>query len=203
MARHILFGGSFDPIHIGHLIVAQAAMEKCRAAGVLFVPARISPHKTHRSITSGAHRLKMISLAIKAQPAFAVSNVEINRPGPSYTWDTLDALEKTHPHHQFVLLLGWDQLSGLGTWYRAEELLARVDVAVLPRGDGAGGKIPRPAGVSSRIWRKVLSAVLDTPRIDISSTAIRDRVRRGLSIEYLVPNTVGRYIHRRRLYRAP
>lgn len=203
MARHILFGGSFDPIHHGHLIVARAAMEKCRAAGVLFVPARISPHKTHRSITTGAHRLKMISLAIKAQPAFAVSDVEINRPGPSYTWDTLDALEKRHPHYQFMLLLGWDQLTGMGTWYRTEELLARVDVAVLPRGDGAGGKIPRPAGVSARTWRKLLSAVIDTPRIDISSTAIRDRVRRGLSIAYLVPNTVGRYIHRRRLYRDP
>ncbi len=202
MTRHILFGGSFDPIHIGHLIVARAAKEKCNAAGVLLMPARVSPHKMQRPMTAGQHRFNMISLAIKADPAFAVSKVEINRTGPSYTWDTLDALEKAQPDHEFVLLLGWDQLARLGTWYRAEELLARVDVAVLPRGDGTGGKIPRPAGVSARIWRKVLAAVIDTPRIDISSTAIRDRVRRGLSIEYLVPEAVGRYIMRRRLYRA-
>ena len=143
----------------------------------------------------------MISLAIKGEPAFAVSRVEINRIGPSYTWDTLNSLEQEQPEHQFVLLLGWDQLAGLGTWYRVEELLARVEVAVLPRGDQVGGKIPRPAGVSAGTWRKVLSAVIDTPRIDISSTVIRSRVRRGLSIEYLVPGPVGRYIIRQRLYR--
>ncbi len=201
MARHILFGGSFDPIHHGHLIVARAAMEKCGAAGVVFMPARVSPHKTHRPITDAHHRFNMISLAIKAEPVFAVSRVEINRLGPSYTWDTVNALENAHPDQKFVLLLGWDQLTGMGTWYRVNELLARVDVAVLPRGDQAAGKGLRPAGVSARTWRKLLSAVIDTPRIDISSTAIRDRVRRGLSIAYLVPDPVARYIARHRLYR--
>ncbi|NNM87960.1 MAG: nicotinate (nicotinamide) nucleotide adenylyltransferase [Phycisphaerae bacterium] len=200
MPRHILFGGSFDPIHHGHLIVARAAMEKCGAAGVLFMPARVSPHKTHRPITDARHRFNMISLAIKAEPAFAVSKVEINRLGPSYTWDTVGVLEKADPDQKFVLLLGWDQLAGLGTWHRVNDLLARVDVMVLPRGDQARGKISRPAGVSARTWRKVLSGVIAAPRLDISSTAIRDRVRRGLSIEYLVPEPVARYIIRHRLY---
>lgn len=176
-------------------------MEKCGAAGVLFVPARISPHKMHRPITAAHHRVNMIALAIKPEPAFALSKVEINRAGPSYTWDTLIALEKAQPNHQFVLLLGGDQLARLHTWHRVDELLNRVEVAVLPRQEHGKGKTSRPAGMSAGIWRKVVGAVIDTPRIDISSTVIRNRVRQGLSIEYLVPEAVGRYIIRHRLYR--
>jgi nicotinate-nucleotide adenylyltransferase len=183
-----LFGGSFDPIHHGHLLVAQAVMETLGLEQVRFVVAREQPFKHGRHAATAVERAEMVALAIEGDTRFAVERAELERPGPSYTVDTLRELRRREPGAEFALLVGADAASELPTWHEGAEVprLARVVAFARP---GA----PAPAGM--HVWRTVA-----VPAIDISATAVRDRVRTGRPIRYWVPDAVASYIAAKRLY---
>ena len=186
-----LFGGSFDPVHHGHLIVGLVAAEKLKLDSLRFVPAREQPFKVGQHRTSSEHRAAMLSLAVAGTAGFAVERIELKRPGPSYTVDTLRHLREREPEAEFVLLLGADAAADLPAWKEAERLpeLARIAVFARP-----GSAVPDLAGITARV---------EVPAIDISATEVRRRARGGLSLRYWVPDAVAEYIARHRLYLDP
>lgn len=183
-----LLGGSFDPVHHGHLLVAQAAREALGLALVCFVPARQQPLKDGHG-ADAVHRAEMVRLAIAGAEGFRLECAELERPGPSYTVDTLRALRRQDPAETFVLLLGADAVRGLDRWREAAALpgLARLV------GFRRGGEAP--------VASELVSGWIDVPAIEISATAIRERVRQGKSIRYWVPEAVASYIAVHGLYR--
>ena len=190
MMRVGIFGGTFDPVHVGHLAIANAALESIPLDRVLFVPARRAPLKEHGPVAGEADRLAMLELAVVGEPRFAVSRIELDREGPSYTVDTLEALAGAD---LLFLILGGDALAALPRWKDPDRIamLATLVVAARP---GA----PEPAGHA----RGVSIIAFDAPRLDISSRELRARAARGRSLRYLVPEPVWRHIEARGLYRA-
>ena len=186
-----LLGGSFDPVHHGHLIAGRIAAEALGLDELRFVPAREQPFKQGRHGAPAADRAAMLDLAVAVAPGFAVERVELDRPGPSYTVDTLRALRGRDPGAALTLLLGADAAAELDAWHRAEELpgLARIVVFGRP---GA----PMPA-------TPLITGTVEVPAIEISATEIRARVRAGQPIRYWVPDAVAEYIARHRLYLDP
>ncbi len=187
-----LFGGSFDPVHWGHLVLAERAAEDLGLDRILFVPARVNPHKTGTPPAPPSARLAMLRAAVRGNPRFAVSGVELERRGPSYTIDTVDKLNPG-AGGTLYLLLGSDAFAGLSGWKRPGELGERVVFGVFGRPGAPDGAPPREA---KRVVR------LHSPRIEISSTEIRRRVREGRSIRYLVPDSVAAIIRKRNLYKS-
>jgi nicotinate-nucleotide adenylyltransferase len=183
-----LFGGSFDPVHHGHLIVGQVAAEKLGLEVLRFLPAREQPLKRGRHRTSPEDRAAMLSLALSGTPAFALERTELDRAGPSYTVHTLEELRKREAGAEFVLLLGADAAAELPAWREAERIpqLARVVVFARP-----GSRVPDSP------W---IAQVIEVPAIDISATEVRRRVAWGESIRYWVPDAVAEYIARHQLY---
>ncbi len=188
-----IFGGTFDPVHLGHLIVAEHAADTADLAQVLFVPAGRPPHKAGKALAPGADRLAMVELAVAGNPRFAVSRVELERASePSFTIDTVRRM-KAEGVRDVALILGADSLVELSTWREPEALVAECRVLVVER---PGWELERaPAHLRARVTG------ISTPRIDISSSAIRARIAAGLSIRYLVPEPVREYILAHRLYR--
>ena len=186
-----LLGGSFDPVHHGHLIAAGRAAEALGLDRVLFVPCARQPLKDRAPVATAAHRRAMLELALAGEPRFALETVELDRPGggPSYTVDTLRELGARRPGERLVLLLGADAAATLPGWRSVDEVVRLAEVAALTR-PGA----PEPA---SRLVRHVVA----TPAIEISASEIRARCLAGKSIRYLVPDSVAAYIAERRLYR--
>jgi nicotinate-nucleotide adenylyltransferase len=186
-----LFGGSFDPVHHGHLIVAQVAAERLGLESLRFLPAREQPFKQGLHRASPEHRAAMLSLAITNAPGFAVEATELDRPGPSYTVPTLEALHRRESRSEFMLLLGADAATDLPKWREAARIpeLARIAVFARP-----GSPVPTSSFISQ---------VIEVPTIDISATEVRRRVFRGQSIRYWVPDAVEEYIARHRLYLDP
>ena len=182
-----IFGGTFDPIHHGHLILARDAVETLELDRVIFIPAAISPHKLDREPTPPAVRLEMVRAAIEGEPAFAVDAMELERPPPSYAIDTVETLRKREPAGDFFFLIGEDNVARLSTWHRFPELSQMVQFAVLDR-SGLNTAHPYPA-----VRR----------HLDISATDIRKRVASGRSIRYLVPPAVEKIIRARQLYLEP
>ena len=181
-----ILGGSFDPIHHGHLILARAAKEELGLNRVLLMPANKSPHKTDTKPATAEDRLEMVRLAIEGEEGFEVSDVELRRPAPSYTVETLRELKKSHPQDEFVLLIGADNVATFDTWREPGEIRHLAQIAVLDRaGSGA-----------AHDWPTVRRLV------DISSTDIRARAADGLSIRYLTPQRVCDYIATHSLYRT-
>lgn len=185
-----LFGGSFDPVHHGHLIVARAVAEAAGLAEVRFVPAREQPFKTGRHGAPAGDRAAMLELAVAGEPGFRVERLELERPGPSYTVDTLRALRAREPAVRFALLVGADAARELGQWREAEALPGLATLMVFAR-PGAAVPAGLPAG----------TVVVEAPQVDISATAVRARVRAGRSVRYLVPDAVAAYVAAHRLYR--
>ncbi|MEI7962883.1 MAG: nicotinate-nucleotide adenylyltransferase [Verrucomicrobiota bacterium] len=172
-----LFGGSFDPIHLGHLILAEAAMEELQLDRIIFIPAGVSPFKTDRPPGASAdQRLSMVRGAIKDEPRFSVDERELRREGPSYTFETVRSLLGDYPGVRFIYLIGADNLADLHKWYEIEELKNLVDFALLDRGNAISD-----AETEFPVVRR---------RIDLSSTEIRERVIKGLSIRFMVPASV-------------
>ena len=187
-----IFGGTFDPIHLGHLILAELARYLLRLDRVLFVPARIPPHKGSVP-TAPEHRIRMARLAVEGNPHFAVTDLELLRTGPSYTVDTLRALRRESPDAEHYLLMGADSARDLESWKDHEVLLEDSTVVVLDRhGVEASGLSP---SVRARTTQ------LATPRLEISSSEIRRLVRDGGPIRYLVTEGVESYIRSEGLYR--
>ena len=183
-----LFGGSFDPIHHGHLIVASAVAEALGLDQLRFMPASEQPLKAGEHHGAAADRAAMVELAIAGTPGFALERAELERPGPSYTVDTLRILRAREPATQFVVLLGADAAAELHRWREPEALMQLARVAVMTRPGAA-------AGTGPGIWR-----VVPVPAIEISATAVRERVRTGRPVRYWVPDLVADYIAMHRLY---
>lgn len=183
-----LFGGSFDPIHHGHLIVAGAVAEALGLDELRFMPANEQPLKAGGHGASAADRTAMLELAIAGAPGFALERAEVERRGPSYTVDTLRLLRVREPESEFVVLLGTDAAAELDRWREPAELVKLARVAVFARPGSRPVEGPR-------IWRSV-----PVPAIEISATAVRERVRAGRPVRYWVPDAVADYIARHRLY---
>jgi nicotinate-nucleotide adenylyltransferase len=188
-----LFGGSFDPVHVGHLVVAEAAGEALGAT-VRFLPAREQPFKHAAHMATAEQRAGMLELAVAGNPRLGVERIELGLPAPSYTVRTLRALATRDPGrvgNRYTLLLGADAARDLGAWYEVEALPELADVVVFAR-PGAGATLPR---------HPAIRRVVEVPAIDVSATMIRERVRQGRSIRYLVPEAVREYIALHGLYR--
>lgn len=182
-----IFGGTFDPIHHGHLILAREALETLELETVIFIPAAASPHKPDFESAGPAARLEMVRAAIEEEPCFGFDAMELERPAPSYAIDTVETLRKREPAAEFFYLVGEDNAARLNTWHRFTELAALVQFIVLDR---TGRQAEHPYPVIRR-------------HLDISATDIRNRVATGRSIRYLVPPAVEKIIRERQLYREP
>jgi len=187
-----ILGGTFNPPHNGHLIVAECVRERLGLERILFVPSEISPHKQHADPVSSRDRLEMVKLAIRGNSAFGFSDVEITRGGVSYTVETLQDLESIHPLARFYLLIGMDNLAEFHSWKDPGRLLELAEVIVMSRPEFT------MTGVDPSIKGRV--TMCEVPDIGISSREIRRRVKEGKSIRYLVPETVEVYIRAHRLY---
>ncbi|HET7025144.1 MAG TPA: nicotinate-nucleotide adenylyltransferase [Gemmatimonadales bacterium] len=185
-----LFGGSFDPVHHGHLIVARAALERLGLAEVRFIPAREQPFKQGRHQASAADRVEMLRLATAGEPGFRVDTLELDRPGPSYTVDTLRQLTAQEPSRAFILLLGADAARDFAGWREASVIPTLAEVAVLVR-----------PGAEESGWPDGATRV-PIPAIEVSATEVRRRVAAGRPIRYWVPDAVAGHIAARGLYRT-
>jgi nicotinate-nucleotide adenylyltransferase len=183
-----LFGGSFDPVHVGHLAAAEAAGEALDAR-VRFLPAREQPFKRAAHGATPEQRAEMLDLAVAGNARLAVERIELSLPAPSYTVRTLRALAEREPGNRFTLLLGADAAADLAAWYQVDALPDLADVAVFAR---PGAALPR---------HRAIRRVVEVPAIDVSATMIRERVRQARSIRYLVPDGVRDYIVAHGLYR--
>ena len=183
-----MFGGSFDPVHLGHLIVAETAAEML-GMRVRFVPAREQQLKRAAHGASPEQRAEMLDLAVAGNPRFSVERIELELPPPSYTVRTLRALAQREPGNRFALLLGADAARDLPQWVEVEALGQLADLIAFPR---AGAAVPS---------HSLIGRTVPVPEIDISARAIRQRVAQGRSIRYLVPDAVREYIAARGLYR--
>ena len=182
--RIAIYGGTFDPVHHGHLILAREAIETLRLQKVIFVPAAVSPFKKSAPVASGEIRLSMLRAATKDEIGFAVDDCELRRPPPSYTIDTIEDVQRRERDAEIYCLIGEDNVAELAKWHRFVELEKIVRFVVLDRTGG-------PANYSYEIIRR---------RIDISATEIRNRVASGQSIRYFVPQAVEEIIRREKLY---
>jgi nicotinate-nucleotide adenylyltransferase len=195
-----VLGGTFDPVHSGHLVIAEEARLRFGLNKVLFVPAGKPWLKTNREITPAVHRLEMVKRAIAGDASFELSTMEIDRPGPSYSVDTVAALQqKIGPGARIFFIIGWDSLAELPQWQEPARLiglckLIAVTRSGLSRPDLKSLEPTIPGITQSVVW-------LDIPPIDISSSDIRDRVARGQSIHGLLPDKVESYIAENKLYR--
>lgn len=183
-----LLGGSFDPVHVGHLIVAETAADILEAR-VRFVPAREQPFKRAAHGATPAQRAAMLELAVADNPRFAVERIELELPAPSYTVRTLRALAEREPGNRFTLLLGADAAGELAAWWEVEALPALADIVVFARPG-----FPLPS-------HPLIRRVIEVPAIEVSATAIRARAAAGRSLRYLVPEPVRDYVARHELYR--
>ncbi len=186
-----IFGGSFDPPHLGHLLPLIDAAEQLALDEVRLVPAGVQPFKAGGTTTAGYHRLGMTRLLVRGIPGFTVDAAEIEREGLSFTVDTVAALAAAYPDAERTLLLGADAFALFDQWREPERIRSLVNIGVLVRGGDAVPAIREPGGVQ----------VLQTRRVDISSTELRARVANGLTIRGFVPDAVADYIAEHRLYR--
>ena len=193
-----ILGGTFNPPHIGHLICAQEAMGELGLDRVLIVPARIPPHKPVEHEPGAEHRLELCRRAVTDDPRFEVSDLELRREGPSYTVDTLQELRAHAPHDELVLILGGDIAAGLPDWHMPERVLTLATVAIAKRRGTPRTDVERALSSLEGGDRARFFAM---PRIGISSTMLRRRVRAGQPIRYLVTEPVRQYIDAHGLYR--
>ena len=196
-----ILGGTFDPVHSGHLILAEVAREQLNLNEVLFIPAGQPWLKVERTITPAEHRLRMLRLALDDTPYFRTSEMEIKRSGPTYTIDTIKALkERLSAEDELFFILGQDNLMQLPQWHDTPELIKLCYLVAAPR---PGVKKPDLKALEAEIpgiRQRVM--LMKKPLVDISATDIRARVTRGLSVRHLVPEPVNRYIKEHRLYIA-
>lgn len=202
--RLAIFGGTFDPVHNGHLFLAGEVVRRGLAHEVLFVPARRPPHKIDVAISPAEHRMAMLTLALAPFREFSLSDIEIARAaGCSYTIDTLEMLREIYPEHELFFLLGMDSLVDLHLWHRATELVQRHRIVTYPRPGVAPPPFATLAGqFGPRNARRLVNDILDMPTAPGESTGIRRLVQAGGNLAGLVPECVSEYMRKQGLYRA-
>ena len=187
-----LFGGSFNPIHNGHVRLAKSLLQKAALDEVWFLVSPQNPFKQDQQLLDDDKRLQLVRLALKEEPQLMASDFEFHLPKPSYTWNTLQALEQEYPERKFTLLIGGDNWEAFDKWYRYEDILKRYPIIVYPR---KGSKVSDVKFQDSDIQ------IVETPLINISSTQIRQRLQEGKSIRGLVNTEVAMVIEQEHLYR--
>lgn len=203
-----VFGGTFNPVHNGHLAIARAAMKYLGAAQVIFVPCNRPYHKDwtnadgrrHRLVL-GRHRLEMVKLATRYDLYFDASDIDLKRKGPTYSIDTVHKLKKIYPSAKFFFIIGADTLMELHQWHKIGELMQLVRFVIAPRPGYILYKVKNQMRFPKENIKELTRYFMDEPRINISSTRIRALVREGKSIKNLVPPEVEKYISQHRLYR--
>ncbi len=194
-----LFGGTFNPIHYGHLLICEGIREEFKLEKVVFIPTKTPPHKNNMQIIQASHRLEMVKLATEHNPFFEVSDIEMKRNGSSYTIDTLKIYNSLHGNDRIGLIVGADSLVNFETWRNYKEIFSMADIFVSSRPD-------TDSHILNSIIHKFKSEFGATINkyslraMDYSSTEIRGRVSKGLSIKYLVPPAVEEYIYKAQLY---
>lgn len=186
-----IFGGSFNPPHLAHLIVAETVREAADLERVLWIPSARPPHKEREAVASARHRYAMTERAIEGNDAFAISDVEMQREGPSYTVETVRILREQEPERRFGLIIGGDSLADFLSWHRPLEIVEQVPLIVYRR---PGSDAEPPPEIAGRV------AFVDAPLLEVSGTEIRERTQAGRSVRYRVPEAVRRYIESYRLY---
>lgn len=184
-----IFGGTFNPPHNGHLLMANEVLQSLQLAEIWFMPNQIPPHKQHRDIISAEHRFNMLQLAVNGNDAFRVESIELERSGPSFTYDTICLLKERHPDIQFYFIIGADMIEYLPKWYKIDLLQNLVQFV--------GVKRPN---YKTTTQYNVLE--VDVPQFDVSSSFIRRRLKEGKNIRYLLPDSVIQYIKEHRLYES-
>jgi nicotinate-nucleotide adenylyltransferase len=192
-----IFGGTFDPIHYGHLVAAEEARAILGLERILIVPAGQPPHKVGRPITPAEHRVAMVTCAIASNPAFILSRVDLDRPGPHYSVDMVARLRRELDPGEVYLIVGMDSLMDLPTWHEAERLMGLCYIVGVNRPGYTYDLAPLEKAVPG-ISRHI--QVLEAPQLEISSHELQDRIRRGLPIKYQVPEAVEDYIRQHKLY---
>ncbi len=194
-----VLGGTFDPIHLGHLVVAEEVRARLDLAEILFVPAGQPWLKVNSPILAAEHRVQMVRLALGGKPYFKLSTMEIERAGPSYTIDTLAELKgQLGAEDKLFFILGWDNLAQLPQWQEPWRLVKLCRLVAVPR---VGYPVPDLDSLEAIIpGLSQATTLFDTPRIDITASVIRNRVAQGLSIRHLVPEPVEKYIREHGLY---
>ncbi len=206
MAKELaLFGGTFDPVHFGHLITARAVAEQCGFERIHLLPAARPPHKEPARVAA-EHRLAMLELAVRDDRLFEICRIELDRAGPNYTLETLTELRRQHGQEtELYWIIGADMLTELHTWHRAQEVVDMAQIVVAAR-PPLPARVAELLGESKRRFRpnqvqRIEEFFISTPLVDISSTGIRKRLAEGRSIRYLVPEEVRTYIETKGLYR--
>jgi len=194
-----ILGGTFDPIHRGHLVIAEEVKNRLGLAEVLFIPAGQPLLKTTSSISAVEHRVQMTRLAIADKPYFKLSTVDIDRTGPSYTVETVAQLKKQYgAGDRLFFIVGWDSLSQLPRWKNPDQLISMCRLVAVPRPGFSPPDITLLEATIPGLSQNIIS--LDITRVDVSSSQVRDRVSRGLPVDHLVPEPVERYIREHGLY---
>jgi len=198
-----IFGGTFDPIHLGHLILAEHCREACRLDRVVFIPAGQPPHKAERQITAGRQRLEMVELAIAGHASFAASPIELERTGPSYSAQTLAELARQDAGSELFFLMGSDSLNDLALWYQPERIASLATLVVATRPGAEPPSLDRLRSViGGDAVERLMRHMVEIPLVQISSSAIRQRVGAGRTIRFMVPRAVECYIETHGLYHA-
>ncbi len=199
--RVAVFGGTFDPVHLGHLLMAEQAREQAHLDQVWFIPAASPPHKQGQQVTPFAQRVEMLQLALAGNPAFRINELEKDRAGPSYTADTLDELHRQHPDTELCLLVGSDCLPDLPHWHEPERIVKQAVLLVSPRpawpmmsAEQLRAALRLPAEVPLRL------EVVEVPLLEMASRDLRRRAAEGHSLRYMVPRAVECYIREKQLY---
>jgi nicotinate-nucleotide adenylyltransferase len=206
-----VFGGTFDPIHVGHLVAIEEVVYKLGLSCALFVPNRVPPHKSQERVSPVEDRVTMVRLAIASNPHFALSTVEIDRPGPSYTLDTMRCLQRQYGEHTHLFfIMGLDALASLPSWHEPATLLEEFDIVVMDRPPSSEAVELPAQQARDTVWQELEHLfpnirqrvqIVHVPQLAISAASLRRRVYEGWPIRYLVPPEVEIYITARGLYR--
>jgi len=197
MSRIGIFGGTFDPPHYAHLILAEHTVEQLELDKVLWVPAGDPPHKQGEKLSPIENRIEMLELALAGNPAFSLSRVDAERPGPHYTVDMVRVIAEIYPESDLFFLMGGDSLDDLMSWHKPEQLITLSNIAVMHRPSTQVDMVRLEKvlpGLSERV------EILDAPLVEIASSVIRDYCAGGRSIRYMLPDAVRKYIDEHMLY---
>ncbi|QJW97080.1 nicotinate-nucleotide adenylyltransferase [Frigoriglobus tundricola] len=197
-----IFGGTFDPVHMGHLILAEQCRAQAHLDEVWFVPSHIPPHKADKGVTRFEQRCDMLELATAGHPAFRIDRIEKDLDPPSYTARTLEHLHTRHPGNEFALLMGSDCLPDLPGWYEPRLVLERASLIVVPRPGVMLWTAERLAAALGVDPSAVRMRFVACPMIEIASRELRRAVTDGMSVRYMVPRAVEEYVRERKLYTA-